>query len=70
MTIKHTTYAPDLTIFCDSVIKLGRWIFTDTCAAVAVRVEKGWTQTDVNQVAKVDEVGFIDVITYLQERAK
>lgn len=70
MTIRHTTYAPDLTIFCDSVVKLGQWIFTDTCEAVAVRVQNGWTRTDDNQVAKVDETGFLDIVTYLQERAK
>lgn len=67
MTIRHTTYAPDLTIFCDSVVRLSGWIFTDTCSAVAVRVQNGWTQTSDNQVARVDEVGFVDVITYEKE---
>lgn len=67
MTIRHTTYAPDMTIFCDSVVKLGGWVFADTREAVAVRVENGWTQTSVNQVARVDETGFLDVVSYEKE---
>lgn len=64
MTIAQTTYSPDGTIFTDSVIKIKQFIFTDIPAAVAIRVRDGWKQTAVNQVARVDSVGFLDVITY------
>lgn len=66
MTIAQTTYAPDGTIFTDSVIKIKCPIFANTQDAVAIRVEAGWKQTAANQVARVDKIGFLDVITYKQ----
>ena len=33
-------------------------------ATVANRVDRGWRQFSPNQVAKVDHLGFLDVVTY------
>ncbi len=70
VSISHTTYAPDNTVFADSTHSFKRWHFTDIGAAIAARVQNGWTQTSDNQVAKVCKAGFLDVVTYGKENGR
>ena len=64
IAINHTTYTPDGELFAESVTHIkGLW-FGTIAATVANRVNWGWTQTAPNQVAKVDHLGFLDVVTF------
>ena len=64
ITINHTTYTPDGELFTESVIPIkGLW-FGTIAATVANRVNRGWTQTAPNQVAKVDWLEYLDVMTF------
>lgn len=66
ITVTITTYAPDGDLFVTGQTVIKRLLFGTVAATIAHRVEIGWTQTDVNQVAKVDHLGFLDVVTYLE----
>lgn len=65
MIINHCTYTPDGELFARSIVPIVEPIHGDVPGAVAWKVAMGWTQTSANQVAKVDHLGFLDVITYL-----
>lgn len=66
MIMIRTTYAPDGSFFCRTRAEIKNPIRFTVAATVAHRVEIGWDQTDVNQIAKVDDVGFLDIVTYTE----
>lgn len=71
ITIHHATYDPDGKVFAVSmtVTPVETFLYGTIAATVANRVKNGWRQTSPNQVAKVDRVGFLDVVTF-EEMAK
>lgn len=67
ITIHHATYTPEGELFNESQFPIkGLW-FGTIAATVANRVNWGWTQTAPNQVAKVDHLGFLDVVTFEEQ---
>ena len=64
ITINHTTYTSDGELFAESVTPIKHLWAGTIAATVANRVDRGWRQFSPNQVAKVDHLGFLDVVTY------
>lgn len=64
MIINHYTYDQDGQIFVHSIVPIKTPYRGSIAGTVAWKVSTGWQQISDNQVAKVDHLGFLDVITY------
>lgn len=65
--IRRATYTPEGELFAESVTPIKRLWAGTIAAAVTFRVNQGWTQTAPNQVAKVDWLGYLDVVTFEEQ---
>jgi hypothetical protein len=66
-TVNATTYAPDGSLFATATISVKDFRYETIGDAVSHRTRRGWQQTSPNQVARVDRIGFLDVITYKEK---
>lgn len=67
MIVTQTTYDPDGNVYAHSVIPIRHPFHGDVAGTMAWKLETGWTKTGDRQVQKVDERGFVDVVTYEED---
>ncbi len=66
-TVTITTYTPDGDLFVTGETVIKRLLFGTVAATVERRVARGWIATSDKQVAKLDKIGFLDVVSYSEE---